>query len=160
MKFIDKTKQLNLKMIIGWITLLLLFSVLILIANQVGYSTPFLEALPGMLILSLIGILGFILERLIPLKIPVIIYISVIGMIIATPISPISTFIIEYTNKVNLLSMSTVILAYSGVAIGRHWNEFKSMSWRGIIVVAFVVFGTYIGSAIVAQIILKMQGII
>lgn len=160
MKFIDKTKKLNLKIIGGWIALLLLFSVLILIANQVGHSTPFLEALPGMLILALIGLLGFILEKLIPFKIPVIIYISVIGMFISTPISPISTFVIEYTSKVNLLSMSTVILAYSGIAIGRHWNEFKSMGWRGILVVALVIFGTYIGSAVVAQGILKMQGII
>lgn len=160
MKLNDKTNNINLKMIGGWAALLLLFSVLILIANWVGYGVTFLEGLPGMLILALIGILGFILEKLIPIKIPVIVYISVIGMFIATPISPISTFIIEYTGKVNLLPMATVILAYSGVAIGRHWNEFKSMGWRGILVVALVIFGTYIGSAIVAQGILKMQGII
>jgi hypothetical protein len=44
--------------------------------------------------------------------------------------------------------------------MGKDWAEFKKIGWRGVLVSGLVMFGTFFGSAIVAEIILKIQGII
>ena len=60
--------------------------------------------------------------------------------------------------KVNFLALTTPILAYAGVALGKDLDMLKKTGWR-IVVVSFVVFiGTYIGSAVIAQVVLKMIG--
>jgi hypothetical protein len=38
--------------------------------------------------------------------------------------------------------------------------ELKKLSWKLVVVAIFVFIGTFFGSAIIAQIILKLQGII
>ena len=53
-----------------------------------------------------------------------------------------------------------MILAIAGVSIGCKLDDIKKLSWK-IILTAFVVFiGTFFGSALVAELILKLQGII
>ena len=60
----------------------------------------------------------------------------------------------------NLLALTTPILAYAGITIGRSWADFVKLGWRSLIVGALVLFGTYLGSAIIAEFVLRMQGII
>ncbi|MFR5602415.1 MAG: hypothetical protein ACLTKI_08810, partial [Lachnospiraceae bacterium] len=56
--------------------------------------------------------------------------------------------------------IGTVILAIAGVSIGCKLDDIKKLSWK-MVLVAFVVFaGTFFGSALVAQVILKAQGLI
>ena len=160
MAVIQKKQALTIDVVVNWIMLLTIFSVIACIGNYVGQETPILEALPGMFILAGITLAGLLLERIIPINFPAIGYISIIGILVAIPASPISGFVAEYTAKINLLSICTVILAYSGIAIGKSWDEFKKMGWRGIVVTVVVIFGTYMGSALIAQFILTMQGII
>ena len=67
---------------------------------------------------------------------------------------------LKYTNEVNFLGTTTPILAYAGISIGLQVLEIKRVGWR-LVLVAFCVFlGTFFGSAIIAQIILKLQGLI
>jgi hypothetical protein len=68
--------------------------------------------------------------------------------------------IVAYTQKIQFLALATPVLAYAGIAIGKSWDDFTKLGWRSIVVSLFVMFGTFIGSAVIAQMILKMQGII
>ncbi|NLJ61469.1 MAG: hypothetical protein GX338_11045 [Firmicutes bacterium] len=156
----EKKSMLTIENVVDWIILLFIFSLIACVGNYVGFSTPVWEALPGMMILSLMTLLGLILHRVIPIDLPAIVYISIIGVLVALPSSPISNTIVKYTNKVSLLPICTVILAYSGIAIGKSWTEFEKMGWRGILVTVCVVTGTYLCSAVIAHIVLSMQGII
>ncbi|MEG0754409.1 MAG: LysO family transporter [Angelakisella sp.] len=52
------------------------------------------------------------------------------------------------------------MLALAGVSIGMKLNDIKKLSWKMIIVALVVFIGTFFGSAIVAHLILKFQGII
>ena len=158
-KFIVKKESLKLTSVLDWTLLLLIFSAITLILNQFGRGTAILESIPGMLILAGITLAGLILEKIIPLNLPAIIYISIISLVIALPVSPIGAAVSEYTSKVNTLAICTAILTYSGVAIGKSWADFRRMSWKGIAITLCVITGTYLGSAIVAQIVLKVQGI-
>ena len=68
--------------------------------------------------------------------------------------------VVAYTGKVEMLPLATPVLAFAGVSMGKSWAEFKKIGWRGILVAALVMIGTFVGSAVVAQVILSMTGII
>lgn len=146
---------------LDWLLMLLIFGVLTLIINTLSYNNSIIESIPGMLVLIVITFIGMLLARIIPLKIPAIIYISIIALVISLPVfGSVAEFVYTATNKISTLALCTVILAYSGVAIGKSWAEFKKMGWRGVVVTLCVILGTFLGSAIIANIVLKMQGLI
>lgn len=109
-------------------------------------------------IFNLLAIAGVILAKYLPGRIPAVAYIVTLGCILTYPTMPGSDVINEAVKKVGFLQLCTPILAYAGIAIGKDLDAFAKSGWR-IVVVACVVFtGTYIGSAIIAQTILKALG--
>ena len=130
------------------------------VGNYVGFKSPLQEAFIGMLILSLISLMGMIIEKYIPLNIPSILYISIIGLLIAMPWSPISEQVIYYTSKIDLISLTTILLAYAGIAMGKDLKEFKKVGLNGVMVTFFVILGTYLSSALIAQGVLSFTGMI
>ncbi len=127
--------------------------------NPDAWLSP-LANIPGVLILLIISLIGLILAELVP-AVHVSIWITLIGVLLAMPYNTITgPFVAEQVGKIGLLPLATPILAYAGVSIGKDWVEFKKIGWRGIIVAFLVMIGTYVGSAIIAQIILKAQGLI
>lgn len=146
--------------VLEWIGILLIFSVMTSIGNYVGFNYPLHEALIGMFILCFISLLGLIIEKILPWNIPSILYISIIGLIVALPWSPLSSVVIYYTSKVDLVSITAILLAYAGIAMGKDLKEFKKVGIRGIIVTCFVIFGTYFASALIAQVVLSHTGMI
>ncbi len=149
-----------LKNIQEWTLLLVIFGFTALFGNWAGYDILPLAAIPGMIVLILICLAGFILHDLIPINFPSIAYISIIGIIVSMPWMPGSEQVATWTNEVELLALTTPILAYAGIAIGRSWTDFVKLGWKTIIVASFVMLGTFLGSAIIAEIILRAQGII
>lgn len=149
-----------LKNIQEWIYLLLIFAFIALLGNWMGFSIMPLKALPGMIILIIIALLGFILAKVIPLNIPSVIYISIIGVVVSLPFLPWTNQLVEWTEEVQLVTVGTPILAYAGISIGRSWTDFKKLGWRTLVVVIVVLLGTFVGSALIAEIILRMQGAI
>lgn len=143
-----------------WTLLLVIFGFTALIGNWAGYDILPLSAIPGMIILILICLAGFVLHDLIPINFPSIAYISIIGVLVSMPWMPGSEFVAEWTNQVELLALATPILAYAGIAIGRSWTDFIKLGWKTIIVATLVMLGTFLGSAIIAEIVLRFQGII
>lgn len=145
---------------IDWALVLIIFSVTALFGNWVGIGATPQEAFEGMAILVGVSLLGYFLSQAIPLSFPSIAYISIIGVLISIDQFPYSAYVVEKTSKINLLSLTTPILAYAGVSIGRSWADFKKLGWRTLIVATLVLTGTFLGSALIAEIVLRMQGII
>lgn len=138
-------------------TLIVLFIVgaMSLVANAIGTKYTIVEAIPGLLFLIFLAIAGVILAKYLPGRIPAVAYIVTLGCILTYPTMPGSDVINEAVKKVGFLQLCTPILAYAGIAIGKDLDAFAKSGWR-IVVVACVVFtGTYIGSAIIAQTILR-----
>ena len=158
-KYITK-EELTFGKIKRWASLLLVFSIIVTVGNVVGYHSPVIDSFIGMMIISLITIVGMSLERLVPFDIPSIIYISLIGIIIAFPGVPTSSFVMHYVSQINLATICTAFLAYVGIAIGNDWGEFKKIGWKGIIVTMIVISGTYLGSATIAHLTLVVTGMI
>ena len=137
---------------------LLITAVLSLVANALSSNIPFLDAVPGMVILIVISLAGIVAARVLPGGIPAVAYITTLGCILTYPGVPGSEIVNMYMKKVGFLSLCTPILAYAGISIGKDMDAFKKTGWR-IVVLACVIFvGTYLGSAIIAEVILKALG--
>ncbi len=140
------------------IIVLLITAAISVVGNYVGYKINPIEAIPGMLILVAIAVGGILLAKVIPFKIPSVAYIVTLSTILTVPGVPGSTFITEYVAKVNFLALATPILAYAGIYTGKNLDSLKKTGWRIVILAIVVMVGTYISSAIIANIVLKILG--
>ncbi len=160
-------KKLTLDTVVEYVLICTICMVISLIGNCINTITDanpdvyvsILEGLPGMLILLGIAIAGITLSKLVP-KVPSVVWITVIGILLAMPYSPTGAYVAEQVYKIGLLPSVTPVLAYAGVSMGKSWVDFKTIGWRGIVVAIFVMIGTYVGSAAIAHIVLSIQGII
>ena len=157
--FIDGSENVSVHGIFNWILLLLIFSIITVIGNFLGYKHPMTDSLVGMGILSLVTLAGVWMERYLPFNVSSILYISIIGILIAFPGMPTSQFVLHYVSQIELLSIVTVFLAYVGIGMGKSWDEFKALGWRAIVITILVIAATYYGAAIVAHIILVLTGV-
>ena len=155
-------KKLTLDEFLEYTLIMLIIAAVALIGNWVSskFTASFAESLPGILILFGIAFVGTTLARLIPVKIPAVIWITVIGILLAIEGSPTAPYVTEAVGKIGLLPLATPVLAYAGVNIGKDWAEFKKIGWRGILVTLCVMVGTFVGSAVIANIILHALGTI
>ena len=156
---IDGSENVSVHGIFNWILLLIIFSIITVIGNYLGYKHPMTDSLVGMGILSLITLVGVWLEREVPLNVSSILYISIIGIVLAFPGMPTSNFVLYYVSQIELLSIVTVFLAYVGIGMGKSWDEFKALGWRAIVITVLVIAATYYGAAIVAHIVLVLTGV-
>ena len=129
-----------------------------LIGNWIGYGVSLLDALPGMIIVLLITMLGYALAHFLPFKFPAVAWISLIAMLVTSPIFPGGAVLAGFTDKLNFMALATPILAYAGLSFGKDIQDFKKMSWR-IVVVSLVVYtGTFLVATIFAEISFLLTG--
>ncbi|MDO5860528.1 hypothetical protein [Methanobrevibacter sp.] len=156
---IDGSENVTVHGIFNWILLLIIFSIITAIGNYLGYKHPMTDSLVGMAILSVITLIGVWMERYLPLNVSSILYISIMGILIAFPGMSTSDFVLYYVSKVELLSIVTVFLAYVGIGMGKSWDEFKALGWKAVVITVLVIAATYYGAAIVAHIVLVATGV-
>ncbi|MFK4784644.1 hypothetical protein [Fusobacterium sp. MFO224] len=114
----------------------------------------------GILLIILVSFLAVKIREIIPLKIPAFAWASLLAFILTTPASPVQGYFLDMTKGFGFSAVSTVILAAAGISVGNKLNDIKKLSWK-IVLTALVVFtGTFFGSALIAQAVLKAQGII
>ena len=146
---------------LNYTKVLLITGVMILVGQRIGYDIPIAGAIPGMLLVLGIAFISLLIKESFPkLKFPAFAWASLIALLLSMPFMPTSVFFLKYTSQVNFLGTTTPILAFAGISVGNKLGEFKKLGWRVFIVAIFVLTGTYFGSAIVANAILKMQGLI
>lgn len=131
-----------------------------LIGNYVGFNINPLDALPGMILLFIVVVLGYWLSRVSPIKLPSIAYISALAIIASIPGFPGAEYFNAQVAKVEFLALTTPVLAYTGISIGKDLNTFKKQGLKIVIVTLLTFFGTYIGSAVIADVILRLTGVI
>ncbi|MGN0371674.1 MAG: hypothetical protein ACI4F3_02555 [Enterocloster sp.] len=145
---------------IEWIFLFVLSGLGIGLANLVGFHVSFMDSLPGILILLAIALAGVAVSRVVPLKLPIVAYVSVIGLLAASPISPCRQFVIEAAGKINFTAPLTMVGAYAGISISDQIRTFVKQGWKMILIGIFVMTGTFVFSAIISQVTLSLTGAI
>ena len=137
---------------------LVLVSAITLVGNRIGYNLGVVEAMPGMAVLLGICLAGILSNRFVWKKLPTVVYVITFGMLVTLPGFPGSSMFTAWVGKVNFLALTTPILAYAGVGIGKDLDVLKKTGWRIVVVSLFVMAATYISSAGIAQVVLKMLG--
>jgi hypothetical protein len=146
-----------------WTEMIAIFAVtgvITVAGNTVGYKHPLEAAIIGYLILLGLTLIGIALSRYLPIKLPMVFWISIIALLSTTPICPFAKAFTDYTNKVEFLALATPILAYAGLAVGKDLGMLKRMSWRIVIVALAVYTGTFIFATMIAEAMLRVEGII
>jgi hypothetical protein len=113
------------------------------------------ETVFGLVILGIFSILGIFIHGIVqkqPVKIikdfPILGWVSMVSLV-ACIIFP---QVIEAVNSIDFLSITTPILTYAGISVADRLKDLRKVSWKIVIVGIFVFLGTYLGSAILAQI--------
>lgn len=131
-----------------------------LVGNFIGYKINPIQAIPGMLILLAIVTVGYLASKYIPIKLPSIAYISALAIIVSIPGVPGAEAVIKYVGDIQFLAICTPILAYAGISIGKDMSSFKQQGLKIIMVALLTFIGTYIGSALIAQVVLSLTKVI
>lgn len=132
-------------------------SLVILLGNSVARGASPVAALPGMLVILSITLLGMTAFRLLGVKgLPAIVYISVIGAAATSPFSPIGPYLSALVEQVDFLAIATPVLACAGIGLAKEADALKAQSGRMLIVSLFVFTGTFVGSAVVAEVLLRL----
>lgn len=139
--------------------LLVIAAALGLMANWIATGTAPVVALPGMVILYLLSVAGLLLARYVPFYLPSIAWTSLLAIIVTIPGVPGSAWVVSEVGTLNFLALATPALAYAGLALTRGEFEIARRSgWKIVIVAICVMFGTYIGSVIIADLVLRIGG--
>ena len=120
-----------------------------------------LPALASMFVIVILGCLADELMRKIHISLPKILYISLFTMLLSIPgFSPIAEWMQVNYAKIGVLPLCTPILAYAGISVGKDMDSFKKQG-LGIVITSLMAFaGTYIGSAIIAEVLLRLTHVI
>ena len=142
--------------------LLLMVSVIIILTNVIGYKMPVKDSIIGVLLLSAISLIGLTISKFMSrfVKLPSMMYVSLLGLLLACPVSPVKDIVVETTTPVAFLAPATALGAFAGISLGKDLKDFAKMGWKLGLSTLFVITGTFIFSALVADIVLKMTGAI
>ena len=142
--------------------LLLMVSVIIILTNVIGYKMPVKDSIIGVLLLSAISLIGLTISKFMSrfVKLPSMMYVSLLGLLLACPVSPVKDIVVETTTPVAFLAPATALGAFACISLGKDLKDFTKMGWKLVLITLFVITGTFIFSALVADIVLKMTGAI
>lgn len=142
--------------------LLLLVSTIMILTNVLGYKMLLVDSIYGIAILCGIALVGLTLSKFMSrfINLPSMMYVSLLGLLLACPISPVKDIIISLTSKVAFMAPATALGAFAGISLSKDLKSFAKMGWKFVIITIFVITGTFIGSTLIAQIVLKVTGAI
>ena len=123
---------------------------------------PVGDSIIGVLLLSAISLVSLTISNFMSrfVKLPSMIYVSLLGLLLACPVSPVKDIIVETTTPVAFLAPATALGVFAGISLGKDLKEFAKMGWKLVLITLFVITGTLIFSALVADVVLKITGVI
>lgn len=139
--------------------LLLIACAIGLISNWIATGVSPLTALPGMAVLYLLSVAGLVMARYLPLKLPAVAWTSLVAILVTIPALPGAAWVSAQVEALNFLALSTPALAYGGLALTQgEFDIARRSGWKIVIVAICVMFGTYMGSVIIADLTLRLTG--
>lgn len=125
-----------------------------------GYTDRLAGPAVGVFILVAISAVGAFVSMLPGFKkLPMVFWVSLLAVVLSIPGVPGSDVLLSYTKQVNFLAITTPILAYGGLSLGKDMEAFRALSWRIVPVALAVAAGSFILSTVLAEIMLHLEGV-
>ncbi|MGX9415995.1 hypothetical protein ACXJY6_07895 [Vibrio sp. RC27] len=141
--------------LVNYTSTLVIVCLVALISNWAGTGTTPLASLPGMFIIFLMVVASLVIAKIVPFYLPSVAWLSLISVLLTIPASPVSEWMLGYISEVSFLSLVSPVLAYAGIAISKQEiTTFKSSGVKIVVIAVLVFSGTFIGSALVANLLL------
>ncbi|WP_114856230.1 hypothetical protein [Brachybacterium sp. YJGR34] len=113
----------------------------------------------GLAVLYGMAVLGLLLTRYVPLRLPSVAWISLVAVLFTLPMLPWAGVIFPLVEGIDFLALAVPPLAYAGFAISSlEIGVLKRSGWKILLIAILVFAGTYVGSAVVAEISLRLTG--
>lgn len=138
---------------------LIIAGAIALVANWVATGVAPHVALPGLAILIGLSLAGLFIGRIVPFRLPDIAWITLVTILVTLPGSPVAMLVAVHVAKVGFLPLASPVLAYAGLALSP--AEFciaRRSGWKIVVVAVCVMFGTYLGSVVIADGVLRITG--
>lgn len=124
------------------------------VANTIN-GAGLIEALPGMLILYVMTMIGLVVTRYAPFYLPGVAWVSLVSILLTLPWMPGNAWLVDQLSAVNFLAIVTPVLAYAGLALStRELAMFRQAGWKLVIIALLVFTGTFVASAVIADLLL------
>ena len=142
--------------------LLCLVVVIMILTNMIVYQMPLADSIAGILVLCAIALFGLTVSKFMSrfIKLPSMMYVSLTGLLLACPVSPVKDIIIQVTSQVAFMAPATALGAFAGISLGKDLKNFAKMGWKMVVITLLVITGTFIFSALVADLVLRATGAI
>ncbi|WP_230398482.1 hypothetical protein [Novisyntrophococcus fermenticellae] len=144
--------------VIQQMALLCLVSVIMILTNLIGYDMPLTDSIIGILVLDGIALCGLAISKYMSrfIHLPSMMYVSLTALLLACPISPVQAWIVETTSQVAFMAPVTALGAFAGISLSKDLKNFVKMGWKMVFITLLVISGTFIFSALVADVVLKL----
>ena len=130
------------------------------VANLINIHPDLGGSAVGVFFLVLLASIGIFLSKLPGLnKIPMVFWVSIVGVLVSVPGFPGGDSVLSYTKQVSFIALTTPLLAYAGLSVGKDMEAFKALSWRIIPVALAVAAGSFVCSTILAEFMLHLEGV-
>ncbi len=135
--------------------ILAVVTLLVWVGQTIGPAKPLVPGLVALFILYLMTMVGLIITKYAPVKLPSVAWISLVGIVMTLPWTPGSEWIVERVRHADFLALATPCLAYAGLAIARREMDVaRNSGWKIAVIALLVMTGTFVGSAFVAELFL------
>lgn len=115
------------------------------------------EIAVGLGALYVICVLGVLLTKFVPFYLPSVAWISLVGIAATLPMLPWGDFVVSLVGELDFLAMAVPALAYAGLAVSqRELEVMRKSGWKLLLVAIFVFVGTYLGSVLIAELMLGL----
>lgn len=130
------------------------------VANLINIHPDLAGSAVGVFFLVVLATIGIFLSKL-PLlgKLPMVFWVSIVAVVVSIPGFPGGAFVLSYTKQVSFIALTTPLLAYAGLSVGKDMEAFKALSWRIIPVALAVAAGSFICATVLAEIMLHLEGV-
>ena len=89
------------------------------------------------------------------ISLPSMLYVSMTGLLLASPISPVKDAVLQITSQVQFMAPATALGAFAGISLGKDLKDFARLGWKMVIITLLVITGTFVFSALVADVVLR-----
>lgn len=130
-------------------------SAIALMGNWIATATSPVDAFGGACTIVAITIAGIFVGRLLRgLRLPSLLWISLIGILVAAPFSPLAGTLNPLVAKVGLLPLVTPVLAYAGLSLAKDIPLLRALGWRIVVVSLVANVGAFLAAAVISEIFL------
>ncbi|MGC0155448.1 DUF3100 domain-containing protein [Chromobacterium vaccinii] len=144
----------------GFVSNMLMAGAIIVLSHVIGPKKELVLVVPGVALMLGICLSGYFLNRYLPFKISTLIWISIVGVVASLPGLPGGELRNQWFSQVDALSCATLVLAYAGLALTKQEVTIFKRDGLRLMVVAMLVFGgTFLGSALVSDLLFSLLGV-